>query len=164
MVSLGMAPLANASSPGTRLPSTSRRDPVSYIPLLECRDAKSSSPGQGALRKEDSENCLWPAAFCSSRRCWVCSLFLIVATPSSPLNRNVYGWGFNGYCRYGLGAQADQLKPKLIPQVRLDILLVLSLSDSNDSLMPRTLQWTLKPVLHAALLSTSKGCTGWLAK
>ncbi|KAH6915623.1 regulator of chromosome condensation 1/beta-lactamase-inhibitor protein II [Coprinopsis sp. MPI-PUGE-AT-0042] len=29
---------------------------------------------------------------------------------------NVYGWGFNGYCRYGLGAQADQLKPKLIPQ------------------------------------------------
>ncbi|EAU90663.2 hypothetical protein CC1G_03932 [Coprinopsis cinerea okayama7 len=28
----------------------------------------------------------------------------------------VYGWGFNGYCRLGLGNQVDALKPKVIPQ------------------------------------------------
>ncbi|EIW58162.1 RCC1/BLIP-II [Trametes versicolor FP-101664 SS1] len=28
----------------------------------------------------------------------------------------VYGWGYNGYCRLGLGNQQDALVPKLIPQ------------------------------------------------
>ncbi|KAF5341225.1 hypothetical protein D9611_005924 [Ephemerocybe angulata] len=28
----------------------------------------------------------------------------------------VYGWGYNGYCRLGLGNQVDALKPKTVPQ------------------------------------------------
>ena len=28
----------------------------------------------------------------------------------------VYGWGFNGYCRLGLGNQVDALKPKVVAQ------------------------------------------------
>ncbi|KAF8885095.1 regulator of chromosome condensation 1/beta-lactamase-inhibitor protein II [Gymnopilus junonius] len=28
----------------------------------------------------------------------------------------VYGWGYNGYCRLGLGNQVDALKPKVVPQ------------------------------------------------
>lgn len=30
----------------------------------------------------------------------------------------VYVWGYNGYCRLGLGNQVDILKPKPVPQVR----------------------------------------------
>ena len=26
-------------------------------------------------------------------------------------------WGYNGYCRLGLGNQVDILKPKVVPQV-----------------------------------------------
>jgi alpha-tubulin suppressor-like RCC1 family protein len=29
----------------------------------------------------------------------------------------VYVWGYNGYCRLGLGNQVDILKPKAVPQV-----------------------------------------------
>ncbi|KAG6843204.1 hypothetical protein H0H93_001879, partial [Arthromyces matolae] len=28
----------------------------------------------------------------------------------------VYVWGYNGYCRLGLGNQVDVLKPKAVPQ------------------------------------------------
>ena len=28
----------------------------------------------------------------------------------------VYVWGYNGYCRLGLGNQVDALKPKVVPQ------------------------------------------------
>jgi alpha-tubulin suppressor-like RCC1 family protein len=31
-------------------------------------------------------------------------------------NRLVYVWGYNGYCRLGLGNQVDALKPKVVPQ------------------------------------------------
>jgi len=31
--------------------------------------------------------------------------------------RLVYVWGYNGYCRLGLGNQVDILKPKVVPQV-----------------------------------------------
>lgn len=31
--------------------------------------------------------------------------------------RVVYVWGYNGYCRLGLGNQVDILKPKAVPQV-----------------------------------------------
>ena len=34
------------------------------------------------------------------------------------LFRVVYVWGYNGYCRLGLGNQVDALKPKVVPQVR----------------------------------------------
>ena len=30
--------------------------------------------------------------------------------------RLVYVWGYNGYCRLGLGNQVDVLKPKVVPQ------------------------------------------------
>ena len=30
----------------------------------------------------------------------------------------VYVWGYNGYCRLGLGDQKDVLKPKAVPHVR----------------------------------------------
>lgn len=29
----------------------------------------------------------------------------------------VYVWGYNGYCRLGLGDQKDVLAPKVVPQV-----------------------------------------------
>ena len=29
----------------------------------------------------------------------------------------VYVWGYNGYCRLGLGNQQDVLIPKIVPQV-----------------------------------------------
>lgn len=32
-------------------------------------------------------------------------------------NRVVYVWGYNGYCRLGLGDQKDVLIPKVVPQV-----------------------------------------------
>ena len=38
--------------------------------------------------------------------------------PYSRFNRLVYVWGYNGYCRLGLGNQVDALKPKVVPQVR----------------------------------------------
>jgi len=28
----------------------------------------------------------------------------------------VYAWGYNGYCRLGLGCQQDVLAPKIVPQ------------------------------------------------
>jgi alpha-tubulin suppressor-like RCC1 family protein len=31
----------------------------------------------------------------------------------------VYVWGYNGYCRLGLGNQQDVLIPKAVPQVRV---------------------------------------------
>lgn len=31
-------------------------------------------------------------------------------------NRLVYVWGYNGYCRLGLGNQVDVLRPKVVPQ------------------------------------------------
>lgn len=34
----------------------------------------------------------------------------------------VYVWGYNGYCRLGLGNQVDALKPKVVPQVCFVIL------------------------------------------
>lgn len=37
--------------------------------------------------------------------------------PTHSDHRRVYGWGYNGYCRLGLGNQQDALVPKLIPQV-----------------------------------------------
>ena len=37
--------------------------------------------------------------------------------PYSHFNRLVYVWGYNGYCRLGLGNQVDALKPKVVPQV-----------------------------------------------
>lgn len=36
---------------------------------------------------------------------------------SSRLSRIVYVWGYNGYCRLGLGNQQDVLIPKMVPQV-----------------------------------------------
>lgn len=33
------------------------------------------------------------------------------------LYRFVYVFGYNGYCRLGLGDQQDALVPKLVPQV-----------------------------------------------
>lgn len=35
--------------------------------------------------------------------------------------RLVYVWGYNGYCRLGLGNQQDVLIPKLVPQVPLHV-------------------------------------------
>jgi alpha-tubulin suppressor-like RCC1 family protein len=35
----------------------------------------------------------------------------------------VYVWGYNGYCRLGLGNQVDVLKPKPVPQVMLSYFL-----------------------------------------
>lgn len=32
-------------------------------------------------------------------------------------SRFVYVWGYNGYCRLGLGNQVDVLTPKVVPQV-----------------------------------------------
>lgn len=32
--------------------------------------------------------------------------------------RIVYVWGYNGYCRLGLGNQQDALIAKVVPQVR----------------------------------------------
>jgi alpha-tubulin suppressor-like RCC1 family protein len=31
----------------------------------------------------------------------------------------VYVWGYNGYCRLGLGNQQDVLTPKAVPHVRV---------------------------------------------
>jgi len=46
--------------------------------------------------------------------------FLPSKTRSTSLNdfscRVVYVWGYNGYCRLGLGNQVDALKPKVVPQ------------------------------------------------
>jgi hypothetical protein len=33
------------------------------------------------------------------------------------LFRLVYVWGYNGYCRLGLGNQIDELIPKVVPHV-----------------------------------------------
>lgn len=33
----------------------------------------------------------------------------------------VYVWGYNGYCRLGLGNQQDVLTPKAVPQVRVGL-------------------------------------------
>ncbi|KAK7045887.1 hypothetical protein VNI00_007318 [Paramarasmius palmivorus] len=33
----------------------------------------------------------------------------------------VYVWGYNGYCRLGLGNQVDQLRPKVVPQFITEI-------------------------------------------
>lgn len=33
--------------------------------------------------------------------------------------RLVYVWGYNGYCRLGLGDQKDILIPKAVPQVSI---------------------------------------------
>ena len=33
-------------------------------------------------------------------------------------SRVVYVWGYNGYCRLGLGNQQDALIPKVVPQVQ----------------------------------------------
>jgi alpha-tubulin suppressor-like RCC1 family protein len=30
-------------------------------------------------------------------------------------DRLVYVWGYGGYCRLGLGTQADELRPKMVP-------------------------------------------------
>lgn len=35
---------------------------------------------------------------------------------SNALRSLVYVWGYNGYCRLGLGNQVDALKPKVVPQ------------------------------------------------
>lgn len=40
-------------------------------------------------------------------------MFLLMCLPC----RVVYVWGYNGYCRLGLGNQVDVLKPKVVPQV-----------------------------------------------
>jgi alpha-tubulin suppressor-like RCC1 family protein len=38
----------------------------------------------------------------------------------------VYVWGYNGYCRLGLGNQKDVLNPQVVPQVSHVLLLSLS--------------------------------------
>lgn len=40
------------------------------------------------------------------------------AVLTGTLHRFVYVWGYNGYCRLGLGNQQDVLMPKLHPHVR----------------------------------------------
>jgi hypothetical protein len=47
-----------------------------------------------------------------------------ISLPSNNFNPNVCGslayvWGYNGYCRLGLGNQVDALKPKVVPQVMI---------------------------------------------
>jgi hypothetical protein len=46
-------------------------------------------------------------------------MFYIVPhyNPSQLLSSFVYVFGYNGYCRLGLGGQQDALVPKLVPQV-----------------------------------------------
>jgi alpha-tubulin suppressor-like RCC1 family protein len=40
--------------------------------------------------------------------------------------RVIYVWGYNGYCRLGLGNQVDALKPKVVPQVCIPAYALLS--------------------------------------
>lgn len=66
--------------------------------------------------------------------------------------RLVYVWGYNGYCRLGLGNQKDMLNPQVVPQVSHVLLLSLvcgliiflrvqSLQGQiNNILLPRCLQ------------------------
>ena len=35
---------------------------------------------------------------------------------TSPKRSLVYVWGYNGYCRLGLGNQKDVLIPQIVPQ------------------------------------------------
>ena len=43
--------------------------------------------------------------------------FLISPMILKLCNRNVYTFGYNGYCRLGLGNQTNQLKATMVPQV-----------------------------------------------
>ena len=50
-------------------------------------------------------------------------------------------WGYNGYCRLGLGNQVDILKPKVVPQVNQNFLsyctyvIVLQFAGPNEATM-----------------------------
>jgi len=41
----------------------------------------------------------------------------IYLSNSGAFDSIVYVWGYNGYCRLGLGNQQDVLTPKVVPQV-----------------------------------------------
>ena len=62
---------------------------------------------------------------------------------------NLYGslayvWGYNGYCRLGLGNQVDALKPKVVPQVM------------NDTpFLENKMTFLIPPSLHSLLGQTN---------
>lgn len=74
----------------------------------------------------------------------------------------MYVWGYNGYCRLGLGNQVDVLKPKPVPQVYLLTTYLTSITlksiiasspvKANQHLLlrlllvPRTLSWWINKV------------------
>ena len=76
-------------------------------------------------------------------------------------------WGYNGYCRLGLGNQVDILKPKVVPQVNQNMPFILNRCNFSFSLpaqMKRRWEQQLRQVLQIVWSLISKGCTGWLAR
>jgi len=62
---------------------------------------------------------MWPAAWRSPRFARVGSNYTEWIRYSNTRSL-VYVWGYNGYCRLGLGNQQDMLTPKVVPNVRVD--------------------------------------------